>query len=228
MTQVRPAAGNRSARHRDSRCDRPPAANGSCATVMVWPLAWIMVSGSVMMATWPFQKTRSPRRRPVKSAPGSIAVPIVAACMSESRSTRFPAMRIDKLDQAGAVDAEAAEAAPQIGRVDQRLGDGDIVGGDLLERQPDAWRWTASPEASNAYSVPRVSAIAVTATREPIESSPAARQLQVGAGIKECAGRRRHVRRRDRPGPSTAVGDIADIAVLLGLDPGPALGGRRR
>ena len=40
-----------------------------------------------------------------------------------------------QLDKARAVDAEAARAAPKVGCVDQRLGDGDIVCGSAVDRQ---------------------------------------------------------------------------------------------
>ena len=69
--------------------------SGSRATVIVWPLAWIMVSGSVMIATWPFQKTRSPRRRPAKSAPGSIARADRRGLHVGIAQHALPAMRIE-------------------------------------------------------------------------------------------------------------------------------------
>ena len=68
-------------------------------------------------------------------------LPSPSCCMSLSRGQPMPAAFSDDLDQAGAIDAEAALAAPQIGRADEAFGDCDkivvetIEGADMLPRQ---------------------------------------------------------------------------------------------
>ena len=188
-------------------------------TSMVWPLAWIMVRSSVMIATWPFQKTRSPRRKPDRSSPGSIGSPSVAACMSESRSTSRPAMRMDSCTRPEQSMPKRGRAAPEIGRVEKRLGDRDIVAGRTRRRDADGRR--SSPRRSTAaHSACRASRRSRrSSTSEPSDSAER-RKPQIGTGIDEgaqradtiwvgasrpraeqAARRRSRHSRRARPGP---------------------------
>ena len=162
-----------------------------------WHGSWS--SGSVMIATWPFQKTRSPRREPRK-----VRARLDRGCRSSRPACRnraarcLPAMRIDKLHQAGAVDAEAAGAAPQIGRVDQRLGDRDIVAGGARAAAADAWRSSPRRRQAARRRVPRVSAAAGDRDPRAHRQLAGLRQLQVGAGIDEGARHRNDMRRHGR------------------------------
>ena len=195
----------------------------SRATVMVWPLAWIMFSPSVMIATWPFQNTRSPRRSCEKSAPASTGVPSAASCMSESRSTSRPAMRIGKLDEPGAVDAEGAGAAPEIGRVDEPLGDRDIVVGS----GPDRREMLGDQRlARGQQRIARAARLGMAGDCHPRADGKCAgaRELHVRAGIDEGARGHDEVGCLIAAWREIASRDIADITVALGLEPGKALG----
>ena len=76
---------------------------------------------SVMMPTWPFQKTRSPRRRPSRSLIIRCR-PSCASCMSVSRGAGDPAGLERGLHQAGTIQALGRLAAPVVGHIKKSFG----------------------------------------------------------------------------------------------------------
>ena len=72
---------------------------------------------------------------PQVGMPGIPATAVPSACFLHVAVARAgdAAGRQRQLHQAGAVEAEAGLAAPQIGRADEALGDGDEIGGDVVD-----------------------------------------------------------------------------------------------
>ena len=117
------------------------SAIGSIATAMWNALACSSVAASRTIATWPFQNTRSPRRSVAMS--DATGVPSARSCMSLSRGQGDAAGRERDLHQAGAVEAVAGLAAPQIGRAEEALRHRDEIAARLIERRQMARRQIA-------------------------------------------------------------------------------------
>ena len=111
------------------------SASGSLVTFIAQPLACSSVAASRMMPTWPFQNTRSPRRRCAQRV-------VERQRLAERRllhvavARRGDSRRHQRgLRQAGAVDPLAGAPAPQIGRLEKTLGDGDEIGLARVDRR---------------------------------------------------------------------------------------------
>ena len=81
---------------------------------MWWPLACSSVRSSVIMPTWPFQNTRSPRLRLSRSLTGSGRAERRRLHVAVAQSWR-PQASQRQLHEARAIDARRRLAAPQIG-----------------------------------------------------------------------------------------------------------------
>ena len=123
------------------------------------------------------------------------------------------------LHQAGAVEAEAGLAAPQIGRAEEALGDRDEIGGDVVERREMLRRHVA---AGGRHRETRL----VCARRRdapPSGSAVSGGSLMIGPGNTRRAQRRDPVGRR-RPRRAERGGrQPADIAVLVRAGPRTSL-----
>ena len=120
------------------------------------------------------------------------------------------------LHQPRAIDAEAALAAPQIGRADESFGHRDEIASyasmraDMLRRQ--------IPALARDRERP---CLARTVIRAP-SPAPRRRQFDRRAGKGERPERRDLVRRRGGGLRQRAIGKPADITVAVRLAPGPA------
>ena len=116
------------------------SAIGSIATAMWNALACSIEARSRTIATWPFQNTRSPRR-----SVASIAIAVPSALLLHVAVARAgdAAGAERDLHQAGAVDAVAGLAAPQIGRAEEALRHRDEILLDMIERRQVARRQIA-------------------------------------------------------------------------------------
>ena len=118
-----------------SRCGRWLRRAARSSLAYAQPLACSSVAASRMMPTWPFQNTRSPRRRGASaSSSGSGCAERRLLHVAVARRRRS-GRRQRGLRQAGAVDPLAGAPAPQIGRLDKALGDGDEIGLARLDRR---------------------------------------------------------------------------------------------
>ena len=187
------------------------APSGSAATAMWWALACSSVASSRMIPTWPFQNTRSPRRRrgvapqasrraappacPSRAAPPA-RTPCSATCTSPEQS----------MPQRGA-------PAPEIGRPDEALG----------QRHPVADRREVRARNEAAAAQPREAA-----GRAAHRHRGEAGQLAERSAPAHAAARRpgstapspdtRPIRR-----PEPVGANVADVAVGRRLSPGEAV-----
>ena len=107
-----------------------PSATGSTATAMWNALAWIMLLRPRAMATWPFQKIRSPLCRPARL----VGLP-ERALLHVAVARAFDAARCQRdLHETRAVEPQARLAAPEIGHAEKSLGHRDEIGLDRGER----------------------------------------------------------------------------------------------
>ena len=106
-----------------------------------------------MMPTCPGQNTRSPRSSPSKfAADRYVAAELGLLHVAVARAVEARHLH-GHLHQARAVEAQAGLAAPQVGRADETLGDGDEVG--RMPRSSAMWRiGTKLPSASLAKDGP--------------------------------------------------------------------------
>ena len=116
----------------------PPAAirataspTGSIVTLIWKALAWIMLLRPRAMATWPFQKMRSPRLQAGKV--GRLAERLLLH-VAVARAWDAAGGQRD-LHQTRAVEAHAGLAAPEIGRADEPLRHRDEIGFLGVERR---------------------------------------------------------------------------------------------
>ena len=156
------------------------------------------VAASRAMATWPFQNTRSPRRR--FAIAGDNTLPsAVPAC--RCRAGRRRPRRSARPAPGPSNRSRGALAAPQIGRADEPLGDRDEI---RLSRGLSGARCPSG----------RCQPLAVTAKRSSCARSPAARpsaagqrrQLDSGSGKDKRAQHRDLVGRRRAGTPSAWPG----------------------
>ena len=112
---------------------------GSIATAMWKALAWTSVAWSRTMATWPFQNN-SRRGAGRRGRDGASGVPSACSCMSLSRGQGTPQAASATCTSAGAVEAEAGLAAPQIGRAEETLGHRDEIASPWRRSARDAAR----------------------------------------------------------------------------------------
>ena len=82
----------------------------------------------------PEHQIAAPQARDVDAA---IGVPSARSCMSLSRGQAMPQAVERDLHEAGAVEAEAGLAAPQIGRAEEALGDRDEIRLDMRRAARD-------------------------------------------------------------------------------------------
>ena len=177
-----------------------------------------MVLASRTIATCPFQKIRSPRCNFFISA-GLSARPSPSCCMSLSRGQPVPAAFSADLHQAGAIDAEAALAAPEIGRADETFGDRDEIVLDGVE--------TANMPARQipAFAGHRERAV-FAHDRYPRFHRQRVDRRQFDRRARKCerAQCRDFVRRVGHGPDERGIRQPADIAVAVQLPPGKTFG----
>ena len=131
-----------------------------------------------------------------------------SCCMSLSRGQPVPAAVQGDLDQAGAVDAEAALAAPQIGRADKSLGDRDEVLLATASRGHEMRFWQErQPSRVTAKACrPRASIVSLRAQRPASRSGGSLidgpGNAKVSATPSPCASGRRPILPAQRPAAS--------------------------
>ena len=179
-----------------------------------------MYSPSIMMPTWPAQKTRSPRWR---AAPASTAAPIMVSCRSVSRGAAWPAAIRESCTRPEQSSPIAGAPAPEIGRAEEALGNGDEIAlRRRIERRDMAL--DHGPLPAGEQPVGRAARLGRAGKRQPGAERQAGerRQLQVGAGIEEGPERRDPVGRLRRLGRERIGRHIADIGIGCELAPRPA------
>ena len=176
-----------------------------------------------MIATWPFQNTRSPRWRRLKPGPGSMAAPIVFGLHVGIAQHILAGHPHGELDQSRAVDAETGVSTPEIGRVDERLGNGNDSRPQPSSLETRCPAIIASPDGRMRVAGSPCFGEASDGDARPNRQFAAARQLHVRAGIDEgsrgaddmrdriacrsrapCRRRSRH-NRPARPGPRPSL-----------------------
>ena len=175
-----------------------------------------MVSASRTIATWPFQKIRSPRCRCLVSA--ALERPAEAVLLHVAVARAAGAGGVERnLHEAGAIDAKAALAAPQIGRADEVFGDRDeitldsIDAADMPARQVPAFAGDRESAVLARHAHP-------CSDRQRIDR----RQFDRRPGKREGPQRGDLVRRRGDRFCQRGIGKPADIAVAVQLAPGKA------
>ena len=157
------------------------SATGSIATAMWNALAWISCCGR---ARWRHGPSRTPDRR-AAGRRGSTGLPSARSCMSLSRGQAMPQARQRDLHQAGAVDAEARLAAPQIRHADEALGDRDEIGLVGVERREMPCRHVAAGRSDGEAVLARAPPRRLRAERQRLDR----RQLDRRAGKHQRAQR---------------------------------------
>ena len=185
----------------------------SIATIMACALAWMRLSASRAMATWPFQNMRSPRRISV-SATGLPSDKLLHVAVARAGNAR----RLQRdLHEAGTIEPERGLAAPQIGRIEKHLGDGDEIACARLDRREvDCRDVPARRGDGKAFVLPRNAKLRAHRQRRQRRPFDVRRREAKRARHAHLVGRRR-TRRGQRVGR-----EPADIAVGLELAPGPA------
>ena len=172
-----------------------------------------MLSASRAIATWPFQKIRSPRCSFFDSAASRVRPRPSLLHVAVARAAGAGGVQ-RYLDQAGAIDAKTALAAPQIGRAGKALGDRDEIlrhGVDAAEMRPRQIPALARDGEGAVFARHRQRC----AHHQRIDR----RQFDRGAGERERPQRRDLVRRHSAGLCQRAVGQPADIAVAVQLPP---------
>ena len=177
-------------------------------------LAWIMLLRPRAMATWPFQKIRSPLCRPARLAD----LPSALSCMSLSRGHLMP-------HAVSATCTRPEQSRPRLDLPPQRygaptksLGHRDEIRLDRGERREMALRHEAARRGDGkALLLPRHGELCAERQRigrRQLDRRPGKHQGPQRRHLVRRRGPRREQRRRRQP---------ADIAVGFELAPGPAL-----
>ena len=168
------------------------------------------------MATWPFQKIRSPRleRRRIggrrRSQRRFLHVAVARACDAAGGQR--------DLDEPRAIETERGLAAPQIGRAEKALGDRDEVRFVLVERRKVRGRHVGAGWR-HRHAILDARDGEARAERQRFER----RQFDRRTGKHKRAQRRHLVRRRRAGRRQRVFRQPADITVGGELTPGPAL-----
>ena len=123
------------------------------------------------------------------------------------------------LHQAGAIDAEAALAAPEIGRADEAFGDRDEIGFAMASIAARCGCGRYQPSRVTAKAPSSRATVELRSHHQRLDR----RQLDRGAGKGERPDRGDLVRRRGAPASPARIGQPADIAVAARAGPRPSL-----
>ena len=170
-----------------------------------------------MIPTWPFQNTRSPRRRRAERVVERQR-PAERGLLHVAVARRGDSRRHQRgLRQAGAVDPFAGAPAPQIGRLEKTLGDGDEIGLARVDRREvlgvEEKAVVGDGEIAFESNDFDERAEGQREARRPLDRRPG---IGVGSQRRDLVGRRAPTAERRRR-------QIADVAVARELAPAPVL-----